>query len=39
VRACWELEGNMLGTKEKRKKSSFPPAHPKLKRKKNKKAL
>jgi hypothetical protein len=35
--AHWELKGNMLGTKEKRKKSSFPPPSPpgKLKRKKS----
>jgi hypothetical protein len=31
----WELEGNMLGRKEKRKKSSpSPPPNPKLERKK-----
>jgi hypothetical protein len=31
----WELEGDMLGTKEKWKKSSPPPHAPKLKRKKS----
>jgi len=34
---CWELKGNMLGTKEKRKKILPPPPchpHPKFKRKK-----
>jgi hypothetical protein len=30
----WELEGNMLGTKEKRKKILWPPNDPKLKREK-----
>jgi hypothetical protein len=31
----WEFEGNMLGTKEKRKKNPFPsPPNPKLKMKK-----
>jgi hypothetical protein len=30
----WEFEGNIEGTKEKSKKSSPHPLHPKLKRKK-----
>jgi hypothetical protein len=30
----WALEGNIEGTKEKWKKSSPPPLHPKLNRKK-----
>jgi hypothetical protein len=33
LRTHWELEGNMLRTKEKKKKLSSTP-HPKLKRKK-----
>jgi len=31
----WELEGNLLGTKEKKWKKSLTPSHSKLKRKKN----